>query len=257
MNALSVSVQRSVASSRHAIPPTLTTSRLAFTLIELLVVIAIIAILAAMLLPALSSAKEKGRRTRCVSNLRQVGLACNMYANDNRDFLPNNTATSPWDLENTAADSLIRLGFTRGILYCPSWSRANQETAWNNGIVANAGVVGYVVTFHTPAANSLLDATNLNVKITPPTLVVAGVTLRPAVTERELATDATISLKNSTPPQWTGIVLTGNVEGKSNHVKKGNTPAGGEILFLEGHVEWRRFEKMARRSAGAVADFWY
>jgi prepilin-type N-terminal cleavage/methylation domain-containing protein len=63
-------------------------SRSGFTLIELLVVIAIIAILAALLLPALASARLAGRRTVCVSNLRQIGIAIQAYASDNEGRIP-------------------------------------------------------------------------------------------------------------------------------------------------------------------------
>jgi prepilin-type N-terminal cleavage/methylation domain-containing protein len=84
-------------------------ARNAFTLIELLVVIAIIAILAAMLLPALTAAKQKAQSIRCLSNMRQWGLAFTMYCQDNHDFVPEEGNTgNPINYQGTAttADNL-------------------------------------------------------------------------------------------------------------------------------------------------------
>jgi len=72
----------------NARPAIVTRSAGAFTLIELLVTIALIALLAALMLPALARARDKGRTVECAGNLRQWGLALRMYADDNSDFLP-------------------------------------------------------------------------------------------------------------------------------------------------------------------------
>lgn len=231
--------------------------RSAFTLIELLVVIAIIAILAAMLLPALALAKEKGKRALCVSNLHQMGLACIMYANDSKDYLPNNTATSPWDIDNNSTTNLLQTGFQKNSLYCPSWSRDNLDAAWANGVAAGTHVIGYLITFHPTTGTPLLNLTNINTKITAPTITIGGLSIPTRAVDRELAADTSISLVGSSPPKWGGIVLTGGVPGKSNHAGKGLVPAGGNILFLDGHVSWRKYELMSRRTTGAIADFWY
>ena len=93
-----------------------------FTLVELLVVIGIIALLVAILLPALNRAREQSNRTKCLANLHSIGQAMYLYANGQRDKLPNSNPATSYDytLGGRALLELAQNYATPGIFHCPS-----------------------------------------------------------------------------------------------------------------------------------------
>src|SRR5690606_1522551 len=102
-----------------------------FTLIELLTVIAIIGILAAILIPVVGRVRESTRRAHCVSNLRQIGIASRLCADDNNDRLPVSGGAWPWDISDNAVQELLNTGGSeRDMFFCLSSRQDLVESRW-------------------------------------------------------------------------------------------------------------------------------
>ena len=236
----------------EALSSGLSAPRQAFTLIELLVVIALIAILASLLLPVLGRAKAKASLVKCRSNLRQVGLACQMYGNANRDKLPPIGGYWAWDANAKTIDLPLAEGFSRDILYCPSFAEFNQSNIWN--FQTTYRVLGCVLALD---QSGPLHPTNWNATLAPPPVMRYGTFEYPVIpSERELAADATISQAGN----FTSIVCDWYYAGRKRTARsphlEGKLPAGCNIVFLDGHADWRPYRRMTLRTTMG-SDFWY
>lgn len=225
--------------------PLQTTSK-AFTLIELLVVIAIIAILAAMLLPVLGSAKEKGKRAACKSNLKQSMTAVHMYGHDNNDRVPDGRDNAgEWHsirIRSSSYTNLVQYSGNIQVMDCPNYSFGTQNRYSDQ--------FGYLIGYNYLG--------NANTASWPPT---APESWHSAKRITESATNVMIADAN----HWGGGLVMAP-HGKSGACNRNGTTfirtsgtetpqqigsAGGNLARLDTSVEWININKMKKRRASS------
>lgn len=217
-----------------------------FTLIELLVVIAIIAILAAMLLPVLASAKEKAKRIGCASNLRQIGIGLIAYALDNQDVLITRAGSSIQgynSLPPSADEAALTVGLivstnTSGVWSCPNRPglpiREQSPNQWTLGYNYFGGLTNWV-----------------NPQGTFPSF--SPVKLSKSKPHWVLAADAILKVNGV----WGGLEPAPR-EFVFSYIPPHKTmygaPAGGNQLYTDGSVGWIKFDQMLFLTTWGVTD---